>query len=202
MTSGTDDPHVIGREDAVRIVEEELEREHRRSSALGVEPVRVVVTEVEEHELVWLVHSQSEEYVRTGEFGSMLIGGGPYLVDRVDGGLHTMGAVSWATGAWETDYRVRIRGLTVRTAVDDLHDEIRELAAARGRVHAARALRRRLPALSPAQALRYVNGLPAGAGDAPADLVAVAVGQLVEPVDPVLAVRTIRPGEPRNRLSR
>lgn len=186
---------MIERETAIRIVEEELEREYRECAALGVDPVRTVVTEVEEHELVWIVHSQSEEYLRTGDFRHMLVGGGPHLVDRVDGGLRTLGVVSWVTGEWEADYRVRIRGLAVRTAVDDLHDELREVAAARGRMQALRHLRRRLPMLTPGQALAYVSGLLDG--DVPAHLVAVAVGQLVEPVDQV--VETIRPGRARNR---
>ncbi|ELP66947.1 YrhB domain-containing protein [Streptomyces turgidiscabies] len=181
---------MIEREAAVRIVEEELAREYGASSALGVDPVRVVVARVEAHELVWLVHCQSEEFVRTGNRGSMLIGGGPYLVDRVDGGLHVIGVLAAKGGEWEADYRVRIRGLAIRTAVDDLHDEVRELAAVRGHLHAVRLLRQRLPVLSPARAVRYVDGLLTGA--APADLVAVAVEQLVEPVDPVLGVRTIR----------
>lgn len=198
MTGDEDGSRVIGREAAVRIVEEELERERQKWSALGVDPVRVVVARVEEHELVWLVYCQSEEFVRTGNPGSMLIGDGPYLVDRVDGGLHTIGVLSAKGGEWEADYRVRIRGLAVRTAVDDLHDEIRELAAARGRVHAVRALRRRLPVLSPARALTYVTGL-LESSSAPADLVAVAVEQLVVPINPVLGVRTIRPGRPISR---
>jgi hypothetical protein len=186
---------MIQRETAIRIVEEELEREYREQAALGVDPVRTVVTEVEEHELVWIIHSHSEEYLRAGDARHMLIGGGPHLVDRVDGGLHGLGVLPWVTGEWETDYRVRIRGLAARTAVDDLHDEIREVAAARGRIQALRCLRRRLPMLTPGQALAYMSGLLDR--DAPDHLVAVAVGQLVEPVDQVVA--TIRPGRARNR---
>ncbi|MFF3375765.1 YrhB domain-containing protein [Streptomyces sp. NPDC002680] len=197
MTGDEDGSRVIRREAAVRIVEEELEHERQRWSALGVDPVRVVVTGVKEHELVWLVSSQSEEYVRTGDSSAMLVGSGPYLVDRVDGGLHVIGSAAMAAGEWETDYRIRIRGLTVRTAVDDLHDELRELAAARGRVHAVRALRRRLPVLSPARALTYVTGLLDD--DLPADLEALAVEQLVVPINPVLGVKTIRPGKPLSR---
>ncbi|MDX2524749.1 YrhB domain-containing protein [Streptomyces europaeiscabiei] len=41
------------------------------------------VTHVEEHELVWVVAYQSAEYLRTGDPSRMLVGGGPFLVDRV-----------------------------------------------------------------------------------------------------------------------
>lgn len=120
----------------------------------------------------------------------MLVGDGPYLVDRVDGGLHQIGVISATTGEWEADYRTRIRGLQVRTAVDDLHDALRGVAATRGRMHAVRTLRQRVPVLSPAEAIEYVSALVEG--DAPVRLVAVATEELVEPLDPVLAVTTVR----------
>ncbi|GGW54394.1 YrhB domain-containing protein [Streptomyces griseoloalbus] len=186
---------MIERETAVRIVQEELDREEQKWSALGVDVVRAAVARVEEHELVWIVHWQSAEFVRTGQHVEMLIGNGPYLVDRVDGGLHMIGVVSSVSGAWEADYRVRIRGQTIRTAVDELHDELREVASAQGLVESVRTLRQRLTALPPAQALTYVKGLLNG--EAPPHLVAVAVERLVVPIDPVLAVTTVRPGESR-----
>ncbi|MGW7454371.1 YrhB domain-containing protein [Streptomyces sp. NPDC054787] len=147
---------------------------------------------IEEHELVWKVYWQSEEYARTRDPDTMVVGHGPYLVDRLDGGLHQIGVVSEIEGAWEADYRVRIRGQAVRTSVDDLHDEIREAGVIRGRMQAVRILRQRLPMLTPPQALEYVGALLHA--DAPAHLVAVAVEQLIEPMNPVLAVRTIREG--------
>lgn len=152
----------------------------------------MAVADVEEHELVWIVYWTSEEFVRTGNPEFMLVGNGPYLVDRVDGGLHRIGVVSAVTEAWEDDYRARIRGLPVRTAMDDLHDALREVAAIRGRMHAVRALRQRLPVLSPAEAIEYVSTLTEG--DVSARLVAVATRELVEPLSPVLAVETIREG--------
>ncbi len=154
--------------------------------------MRMAVVDVEEHELVWIVSWQSEEFARTRNSEYMLAGNGPYLVDRVDGGLHQIGVVSAVTGEWEADYRARIRGLPVRTAVDDLHDALRDVAAARGRMHAVRTLRQRLPVLSPTEAIEYVNALLAG--DAPAHLVAVATEELVEPLNPVLAVETLLSG--------
>ncbi|MEV6589915.1 YrhB domain-containing protein [Streptomyces acidicola] len=186
---------MIEREAAVQAVEEQLERDYRKWRAAGVDALRMAVVDVEEHELVWIVSWQSEEFVRTQNSEFMLAGNGPYLVDRIDGGLHRVGVVSAITGAWEADYRARIRGLLVRTAVDDLHDAIHGVAVTRGRMHAARTLRQRLPVLSPAEAIDYVSALLDG--NAPAHFVAVVTKELVEPLNPVLAVKTIRPGAPR-----
>ncbi|MFF8595793.1 YrhB domain-containing protein [Streptomyces sp. NPDC015220] len=181
---------MIERDDAVRIVEEELARGHQAWVAAGVERFpRSVVVRVIEHELVWKVYVQSEEYARTGSLAAMLVGQGPYLVDRADGGLHSIGVLSEVEGAWEDDYRSRIRGLPVRTPVDDLHDELRTVAEGTGgRVAAVRALRRKVTGLSPRHALAYVTGLLAGV--VPTQLLAIAHQELVEPLDRVLAVRT------------
>ncbi|MFE5597606.1 YrhB domain-containing protein [Streptomyces coelicoflavus] len=181
---------MIERDAAVRIVEEELERTYRRDLAAGPDPLRMAVAGVKGHELAWIVTWTSEEYLRTGDDRFLLAGNGPYLVDREDGSLHSIGVLSAMSGAWEADYRVRVRGQTVRTAVDDLHDEVRAATAECGRIHAMRVLRRRVPELSPAQAVAYVAALKTGA--APAHLVAVAAARLVPPVDPVMSVRTVR----------
>ncbi|MER6845596.1 YrhB domain-containing protein [Streptomyces platensis] len=191
---------MIDRDAAVRLVEEELERDHQRELAWGLDPMRMVVAHVREHELVWIVAWTSEEYLRTRNSRFAPVGNGPYLVDRVDGSLHRVGVPSAHSGAWETDYRVRIRGLTVRTAVDELHEEVRAVAAARGRMPALRTLRQRLPALTPAQAVAYVTALQDG--DAPAHLVEVATKALVPPLNPVLGVRTIRGPEHRSKTGR
>jgi hypothetical protein len=183
---------VIEREAAVRAVEDQLERDYQQWRAAGADALRMAVVDVEEHELVWIVSWTSEKFVRTRNPEFMLGGNGPYLVDRVDGGLHRVGVVSAVTGEWEADYRARIRGLPVRTAVDDLHDALREVAAERGRLHAVRTLRQRLPMFSPAEAIEYVGALLDGA--APARLVTVATETLVEPRNPVLAVETVLGG--------
>ena len=187
---------VIEREAAIRSVEAELEREYQETLEFGADPIRVAVIHVEEHELVWIVSCQSEEYLRTRDPGHMLVGHGPYLVDRIDGGLHQIGPVSSATRAWETDYRVRIRGLVVRTPVDALHEEIRDTAAAHGRLVAMRELRSRLPTLHLGQVNEYVTALQVG--DAPPHLVAVASEALLEPVHPVHSVRTIHTADSRS----
>lgn len=105
----------------------------------------MTVVRVEEHELVWIVFCQSEEFARTRKMEHMVLGEGPYMVDRVDGGLHKIGVVSSKMGEWEADYRARIRGLPVRTAVDDLHDVLRGIAGTRGRMHAVRDCARSFP---------------------------------------------------------
>jgi hypothetical protein len=185
---------VIEREAAVRAVEEQLERDYQQWRSVRVDALRMAVVGVKKHELVWIISWQSEEFVRTRDAEHMLVGNGPYLVDRVDGGLHQIGVVAAVTGQWEADYRARIRGLPVRTAVDELHDAIRGVAATRGRIHAVRTLRQKLPVLSPAQAIEYVSTLLDG--DVPASLVGVATKELVEPLNPALAAKTIRQGGP------
>ncbi|GAA4066511.1 YrhB domain-containing protein [Streptomyces shaanxiensis] len=182
---------MIDREVAIRLVEAQLEREA---------PGQLQVTHVEEHELAWIVAYQSAEYVRTGDPSQMLVGNGPFLVDRVDGGLHSVGVVSAVTGAWESDYRTRIRKMATRTAVDDLHDEIRQTTAIRGRIFAMHVLRQQVPALTHAEVIEYVDALQSGSP--PAHLVATATKTLVAELDPVLSVHTIRSGSPDNRRSR
>ncbi|WP_308368692.1 YrhB domain-containing protein [Streptomyces sp. ISL-36] len=186
---------VIERDAAVQIVEEELERDYQRELSVGLDPMRMAVSHVDQHELVWIVSWTSEEYLRTRNPDFALAGNGPYLDDRVDGSLHQIDVVSAVTDAWEADYRVRIRRQVTRTAVDDLHDEVRAVADARGRVHAMHTLRQKVPVLSHAQTIEYVTALQHG--DAPAHLVEVSSGELVPPTDPVLSVVTIRNAENR-----
>lgn len=184
---------MIERDTAVRIVEEELEHDYQRQLSAGLDPLRMAVSHTERHELVWIVSWTSEEYLRTLDPNLLLAGNGPYLVDRVDGSLHWIGVLSAVTDAWETDYRSRIRGQVTRTAVDELHDEVRAVTDARGRVHAMHILRGRVPALSHAQTIEYVTALQRG--DAPAHLAEVATGALVPPTDPFFSVTTIRGAE-------
>lgn len=179
---------MINREDAVRRVQEHLDR---------LWPGRMAVVEAEEHELAWVVVYQSAEYVRTGDQAYLLGGNGPCLVDRADGRMYAIGPVAYITGEWVEEYRARVRGLPVRTAVDDLDDRVREWAAAHGRVHAMVELRTRVPGLAPSDAPAYVTALPAGRA-APEELVAVVTRALVpEPRCAILPVEDTagrRPG--------
>ncbi|WP_331738650.1 YrhB domain-containing protein [Streptomyces sp. NBC_01276] len=181
---------MIDREAAVQIVEEQLARDYETDRALRADPMLMTIAGVEEHELVWIVSWTSEEYLRTRNPDFMLAGNGPYLVDRLDGSLHQIGVVSAVIDGWQEDYRTRIRGQVVRTAVDDLHDEVRGVAAARGRIHAMHILHQRLPVLSLAEVIEYVGALKDGI--VPDHLARIAKKELVPSVDPVLAATTIR----------
>ncbi|MER7111689.1 YrhB domain-containing protein [Streptomyces sp. NPDC000229] len=188
---------MIDRDDAVRIVEEELERDYQERLSAGRDPRHMAVVRARRHDLVWIVSWTSEEYLRTANRAFALAGNGPYLVDRIDGSLHQIGVVSAMEGTWEADYRVRIRGQVVRTAVDDLHDKVRAVAGTRGRLHALHTLRRSVPALSLAQVIEYVTALHDGA--VPEHLVKVSAATLIPPANPVpTTVTTIR----RARLHR
>lgn len=72
-----DAARVIERDDAVRIVEEELERDHQRELSVGVDPMRMAVSHGEWHDLVWIVSWTSEEYLRPRNPDFMLTGNGP-----------------------------------------------------------------------------------------------------------------------------
>ncbi|MGF1427523.1 YrhB domain-containing protein [Kitasatospora sp. LaBMicrA B282] len=174
---------MFDREYAQRIAQEDLDRSYSG---------RLMVSGVEARELVWIVHYQTAAFLRSGDPGQLLAGNGPYLVDRIDGGLHQIGPVSYVTGEWEGDYRQRIRKMPVRTAVDDLHDEIRQAVAEQGRIMAMHLLRQRVPSLVFAEVVDYVTTLETGS--APEHLVAIATKALVPPLDPVLMVETIQPG--------
>ncbi|MFF4143967.1 YrhB domain-containing protein [Streptomyces sp. NPDC001698] len=52
-------------ETAVQAVEEQLERDYQKWRAAGGDAMRMAVVHVEEHELVWIVSWQSEEFVCT-----------------------------------------------------------------------------------------------------------------------------------------
>jgi hypothetical protein len=179
-------PDMIDRDFAIRVAQEDLDRKYSG---------RLVVAEAEKHELVWIVYYQTAEYLRTGDPGQLLGGNGPYLVDRLDGSLHQIGPVTAITGEWELDYRTRIRKMTIRTAVDELYEEIRRTAAADGRITAMHLLRQRVRTLTYAQVIEYVTVLQAGT--VPPHLGDIATRALVPTLDPVLRVRTIhRAGSP------
>jgi hypothetical protein len=61
---------------------------------------------VEEHPLGWLVFWQSVDYIRSGDPFDMLVGSGPYLVDRQDGSIHRLPVTTYMHEPWEELYNV------------------------------------------------------------------------------------------------
>ncbi|MEU6652086.1 YrhB domain-containing protein [Streptomyces sp. NPDC046900] len=182
---------MIEREFAMRLVEAQLERKYRRELAVYGDSVRVAVTDASEHPLGWMISWQSEEYLRTQDSRHALAGNGPYFVDKEDGSLHEIPVVDAVTGAWESDYRSRVKGQQLPEPVDALHAEVRSITETHGKVHALRLLRRQVPAFSIRDATTCTAALQAGL-DPPADLIAAARDALPRPTQPAaFGVQTI-----------
>ncbi len=67
---------MIERDAAVQMVEEELERNYQRDLAAGLEPIRMAVAHVKQHELAWVISWTSEEYLRIRNPDFMVAGVG------------------------------------------------------------------------------------------------------------------------------
>ncbi|MET8853629.1 YrhB domain-containing protein [Amycolatopsis sp. NPDC004625] len=122
---------------------------------------RMVIMDVRPHRLGWLISSQSERYVRTREFIDMVVGHGPFLVDGVDGSLHTVHATADLEGGeWIEDYLEQVRGLK---RDDSLRSRITELLGSGQRFDALRLVRASAPDLGAQGAKAYVEAASAGA---------------------------------------
>ncbi|MEO3787181.1 YrhB domain-containing protein [Actinocorallia sp. B10E7] len=176
---------MIDRDRAVQLVEEILAQVQRNHPDLGP----LTVCAVEEHELVWLVHWDSDTWLRTRDPKHRIGGGGPYLVDREDGSIHTIHAVTAINDEWESDYRYRVKGLPRPTGPDLMAIEVGQILVQHGKIAAMHHLRRTAPRLTRAQAQTYVSAIQAGQAP-PADLAALTAPEPTE-LDPVLQVRTI-----------
>jgi hypothetical protein len=157
-----DDGAVINRDHAIRLIEELLHAEEREFARRG-QPITLAIARVTEHRLGWIIGSQSEAYLRSGNTRDMLVGAGPYLVDRHDGSIHQIPAPDYRTGGWEEDYEQRIKP-TPSAEAAPLRDvpfatELREALADHGRVTAIRVLRQNAPRLTMAQASAYVAAI-------------------------------------------
>jgi len=52
---------------------------------------RLAITQVEHHDFGWLFYYNSAVFVETGEIGHLLVGNGPYLVERERGRVFETG---------------------------------------------------------------------------------------------------------------
>ncbi|MFF3558549.1 YrhB domain-containing protein [Streptomyces sp. NPDC002574] len=158
---------------AIALVEQVLAREEAESPHAAAHPM--VVWKTQRHGLGWLVFAQSAAWVRTRDSRDMFLGVGPYLVDAVDGSVHTIHSVAYLMGEWEDDYRHRVKGLPRPAAPDDLRVAVARVLAADGRVAAMRLLRRRATLLPLSQVREYVAALSRGE-EPPEDLSERAAG--------------------------
>ena len=120
----------------------------------------MVITDIRPHRLGWVVSSQSERYLRTGEIFDMVVGHHPFLIDGADGSLHTVHATAdLESGAWIEDYLEQVRGLD---RVDPLRARITELLDSGQRLDALRLVRASAPDLGVQGAKEYLEAVAAG----------------------------------------
>ncbi|WP_238008570.1 YrhB domain-containing protein [Dactylosporangium sp. AC04546] len=148
------------RQRAVELVEALLADLRRQQPTLP----ELAVFRVEEHVFGWLVYWQSADYLRSRDFGKMLIGHGPYLVDVQDGSIHHIPVTTHVAEDWEAAYLEHVRGVQ---PPDPLLTTIRDLLPRDGAMAALRHLRRQAPQLGLQEAKAYVDAVRNG--DEPAE---------------------------------
>lgn len=120
----------------------------------------MMITHIRPHRLGWVISSQSERYVRTREIFDMVVGHHPFLVDEVDGSLHTVRvAVDLESGEWIEDYLEQVRGLE---RGDPLRSRVAELLDSGRRLDALRLVRASAPDLGAQGAKEYVEAVASG----------------------------------------
>ncbi|MEU4684058.1 YrhB domain-containing protein [Streptomyces xinghaiensis] len=149
---------VVNKERAVELVEDLLSRERQESPRMAGPP-ELAVLDVEEHALGWLVFVQAVEYIRSRDTGKMVVGHGPYLVDRQDGSIHHIPVTTFVGEGWEELYLQQVRGVR---PPDLLITDVLALVCSDGTMAAIRNLRKQAPLLGPQQAKAYVTALRDG----------------------------------------
>ncbi|MFF7307386.1 YrhB domain-containing protein [Streptomyces sp. NPDC008137] len=149
---------MVTKERAVQLVKALLSRQRQESPWMARLP-ELAVCDVKEHVLGWLVVGQSVEYIRSRDIGKMLVGHGPYLVDRQDGSIHHIPATTYVAGVWEDLYLQEIRGVR---PPDPLVAAVEALVHSEGTMAAMRHLRKQAPLLGLQQAKAYVMALRDG----------------------------------------
>ncbi|MET9919596.1 YrhB domain-containing protein [Streptomyces sp. NPDC006435] len=157
---------MVIKERAVELVEALLSRERQESPWMAQLP-ELAVLDVEEHALGWLVFWQSVEYIRSRDAEKMLVGHGPYLVDRQDGSIHHIPVTTFVGEGWEELYLQQVKGVR---PPDPLITDVLELVHSDGTMAAIRHLRKQAPLLGPQQAKAYVTAVRDG-NEPPEELV-------------------------------
>lgn len=142
----------------MQLVKALLSRQRQESPWMARLP-ELAVCDVREHALGWLLVWQSVEYIRSRDIGKMLVGHGPYLVDRQDGSIHHIPATTYVADAWEDLYLQQIKGVR---PPDPLVAAVEALVHSEGTMAAMRHLRKQAPLLGLQQAKAYVMALRDG----------------------------------------
>ncbi len=141
---------VIMRQRAVELAEALLAEKQRQQPSLP----ELAIFLVEDHAFGWLVYWQSVDYLRSRDFGKMLIGHGPYLVDREDGSIHHIPVTAQVDDNWEESYLEHVRGVK---PPDPLLTTIRDLLSRDGAMAALRHLRKQAPQLGLQDVKAYID---------------------------------------------
>ncbi|WP_377273558.1 YrhB domain-containing protein [Peterkaempfera sp. SMS 1(5)a] len=163
---------MVTKERAVELVEALLSEERQESPWMAQLPEPAVVG-VEEHAFGWLVFWQSVEYIRSGDVGKMLVGHGPYLVDRQDGSIHHIPVTTYGCEGWEELYLQQVRGVK---PPDPLITAVEVLVHSDGTMAALRHVRRQAPLMGLQQAKAYVTAIRNG-NEPPEELVGLTPKQ-------------------------
>jgi hypothetical protein len=145
---------VITEERAVELVDALLVMKRQAYPACP----ELAVSGVEGHAVGWLVFWQSAAYLRSGNVYDLLVGNGPYLLDRQDGSIHQIPVPTLGEN-WEELYLEQVKGIT---PPDALLGAVRDVLSRDGRVAAIRHLRKHAPQLSMQDAKAYVDAVRHG----------------------------------------
>jgi hypothetical protein len=145
---------VITRQRAVELAEALLIEKRRQQPSLP----ELAIFQVKEHAFGWLVYWQSVDYLRSKDFGKMLTGHGPYLVDREDGSIHYL-PVTMRVDNWHESYLEHVRGVRPK---DSLLTTIQDLLSRSGVMAALRHLRREAPQVNLLDAKAYIDAVRNG----------------------------------------
>ncbi|GAA1240596.1 hypothetical protein GCM10009665_34330 [Kitasatospora nipponensis] len=159
----------------MELVEVLLSRQRQESLWMAQLPELAVLL-VEEHVLGWLVFWQSVEYIRSRDIHQMLLGHGPYLVDRQDGSIHHVPFGTYGREGWEELYLQQVRGVRPPEPPEPLITTVRTLVRSDGMMAAMRHLRKRAPLMRLQQAKAYVMAVREG-NEPPEELVDLTLRQ-------------------------
>ncbi|MEU1290609.1 YrhB domain-containing protein [Kitasatospora sp. NPDC005856] len=141
----------MSKEQAVALIEHLLVERQSKGSL-----PELAVIGVNETPVGWVVAWQSAEYKRNPIPGTMLIGGGPYLVDGEDGSICEIPGETFRTADWQSIYRQQFKG---EQPPDPVLDSVRATLRSDGQMAAMRLVRKIAPSFSALEAKAYVSAV-------------------------------------------